>query len=78
MFISKGISYIRQMQRTYTKVLHETYSNVTNVFQITLYLILKNISQLDALKHTDQPIWLRFLRMTSHQTDHEFEYGMVS
>ena len=34
MCISKGISYIRQMQRTYTKVLHEIYSNVTRVFQI--------------------------------------------
>ena len=45
--ISKGISYIRQIQRTYTKVLHEIYSNVTKVFQITFYLLFTNMSCLD-------------------------------
>ena len=30
------------------------------------------------LKYTDQPIWLWFLLMISCQTDHKFEYGMVS
>ena len=32
MCISKEISYIRQMQRTYTKVLHEIHTNVTKFF----------------------------------------------
>ena len=32
MCISEGISNIRQMQRTYTKVLHEIHQNVTKVF----------------------------------------------
>ena len=32
MCISKGISYIRQVQRSYTKVLHEIYPNMTKVF----------------------------------------------
>ena len=30
--ISEGISYIHQVQRAYTKVLHEIYLNVTKVF----------------------------------------------
>ena len=33
MCISKRISYIREMQRTKTQVLHEIYSNVKRVFQ---------------------------------------------
>ena len=32
MCISKGISDVRKMQRTYTKVLHEIYPNVIKVF----------------------------------------------
>ena len=78
------------MQRTYTKVLHEIDPNVTKVFerfslvffvlffQITFDLLLTNTSRLDTLKYTDQPIWLWILLMTSRQTDHQFEYGMVS
>ena len=94
MCISKGISYIRQMQKTYTKVLHEIYPNVTKVFpcffcfvffagvffRITFDLLLTtwNTSRLDTLKYTNQPIWLWFLLMISCQTDHKFEYGMLS
>ena len=82
MCISKGISYIREMQRTYTQVLHEIYSNVKRVFQKkkkkTFYLFFTNASHLDTLKYTDQLIWLWFLLMTSRQADHTFEYGMVS
>ena len=76
------------MQRTYTKVLHEIHPNVTKVFPgfpvfffvflTTFDLLITNTSRLDTLKYTDQPIWLWFLLMTSRQTDHKFEYGMVS
>ena len=66
MCISKGISYIRQMQRTYTKVLHEIYPNASKFFpcflffQITFDLLVANTSRLNTLKYTDQPIWLYF------------------
>ena len=55
MCISKGITCIRQMQRTCTKVLYEIYPNVTKVFfccffQITFDLLLTNTSSLDTLK----------------------------
>ena len=80
MCISKRISYIREMQRTKTQVLHEIYSNVKRVFKKKkpFYLFFTNASHLDTLKYTDQPIWLWFLLMTSRQEDHKFEYGMVS
>ena len=87
MYISEGISYLRQMQRIYTKVPHEIYSNVTKVFpcffcwfffsnnfQFTSYKYVT----LYTLKYTDQPIWLWFPLMNPRQTDHKFEYGMVS
>ena len=72
MCISKGNSYIRQMQRTYRKVLHEIYPNVSKFFpcffcfcfcfcfQITFDLLLTNTSRLNTLKYTDQPIWFDF------------------
>ena len=67
MCISKGISYIRQMERTYRKVLHEIHPNVSKFFpcfyfyfffQITFDLLLT--SRLNTLKYTDQPIWFDF------------------
>ena len=76
---------MRQMQRTYTKVLHEIYPNVTKFFpcffvcffQITFDLFLTNTSRLDSPKGTDQPIWLWFLLMISRQTDH-IRYGILT
>ena len=40
MCTSKWIFYIRQMQRTYTKVLHEIYPIVTKVFPVFLFVCL--------------------------------------
>ena len=63
MCISKEISYIRQMQRTYWKMVHAIYPNVTKVFpcfflffQITSDLLLTDTSRLDTLRYTDQPM----------------------
>ena len=39
MCISEGISYMHQIQRTYTKVLHEIYPNVTKFFPVFFYFI---------------------------------------
>ena len=80
MCISEGISYMRQMQRTYTKVLHEIYPNVTKGSPCFFFCFFSNYFRFASYKYvkdTDQPIWMWFLLMISRQTDHKFEYGMV-
>ena len=85
MCISKGISYIRQMQRTYTKVLHEIiYPNVSKFFPC--FFVFANNFRFTSYKYVTfeypkvhRPTYLiEFLLMISRQTNHTFEYGMVS
>ena len=79
MCISEGISYMRQMQRTYTKVLHEIYPNVTKFFPCFFF---SNNFRFASYKYVTfgfskvhRPTYLIVI---SRQTDHKLEYGMVS
>ena len=86
MCISKGNSYIRQMQRTSRKVLHEIYPNVSKFFPCFFFFFFSNNFRFTSYKYVTfeypkvhRPTYLIwFLLMISRQTNHKFEYGMVS